>query len=232
MISKTSDFGSGCSADGNIVIQKSIYRNMVSELKANNGYLCNSAEKELLSRVMWDDKENRTFSTIACKPQQLALVAGFEIPENIKFLMVENNGQIGKEHKFSKEKLTTLMALYYFEEFPDALNIIQKIYEVGGKGHSCGIYSSSDKNIDALARVAPVSRMMVCQPQSKSNAGSWTNGMPMTSSLGCGIWGGNITNENVTMKHMMNYTWVSKPIQEDRPSERELFGEFFGQEVA
>ncbi len=232
MISKTSDFGSGCSADGNIVIQKSIYRNMVSELKANNGYLCNSAEKELLSRVMWDDKENRTFSTIACKPQQLALVAGFEIPENIKFLMVENNGQIGKEHKFSKEKLTTLMALYYFEEFPDALNIIQKIYEVGGKGHSCGIYSTSDKNIDALARVAPVSRMMVRQPQSKSNAGSWTNGMPMTSSLGCGIWGGNITNENVTMKHMMNYTWVSKPIQEDRPSERELFGDFFGQEVA
>ena len=98
--------------------------------------------------------------------------------------------------------------------------------------HSCGIYSTSDKNIDALARVAPVSRMMVRQPQSKSNAGSWTNGMPMTSSLGCGIWGGNITNENVTMKHMMNYTWVSKPIQEDRPSERELFGEFFGQEVA
>ena len=64
-----------------------------------------SAEKELPSRVMWDDKENRTFSTIACKPQQLALVAGFEIPENIKFLMVENNGQIGKEHKFSKESL-------------------------------------------------------------------------------------------------------------------------------
>ena len=56
--------------------------------------------------------------------------------------------------------------------------------------------------------------------------------MPMTSSLGCGIWGGNITNENVTLKHMMNYTWVSRPIPEDRPSEDELFGEFFGQEVA
>ena len=65
-----------------------------------------------------------------------------------------------------------------------------------------------------------------------TNAGSWTNGMPMTSSLGCGVWGGNITNENVTMKHMMNYTWVSRPIAEDRPSEQELFGEFFGQEVA
>ena len=90
---------------------------MVSQLKANNGYLCNSTQTKLLSRVMWDDKENRTFSTIACRPQQLALLAGFEIPENIKFLMVENNGKIGKEHKFSKEKLTTLMALYYFDDF-------------------------------------------------------------------------------------------------------------------
>ena len=73
--------------------------------------------------------------------------------------------------------------------------------------------------------------MMVRQPQSKSNGGSFTNGMPMTSSLGCGIWGGNITNENITLKHMMNYTWVSRPIKEDRPAESELFGEFFNQEV-
>jgi len=106
------------------------------------------------------------------------------------------------------------------------------IYAVGGKGHSCGVYSHDDDHIDALARLAPVSRMMVRQPQSKANAGAWTNGMPMTSSLGCGIWGGNITNENVTMKHMMNYTWVSRPIPEDRPSEQELFGEFYGREVA
>ncbi len=124
------------------------------------------------------------------------------------------------------------MALYHFDTFDDALETVSKIYGTGGKGHSCGIYSHNDDHIDRLARLAPVSRMMVRQPQSKANAGAWTNGMPMTSSLGCGIWGGNITNENVTMKHMMNYTWVSRPIAEDRPSEQELFGEFYGQEIA
>lgn len=231
-ISKTSDFGSGCSADGNIIIQKSVYADMVKALVAEGGYLCNDEEKALLEKAMWDDKGNRTFPTIACKPQQTAEVAGFSIPEDRKFLMVENQGQIGSEHKFSKEKLTTLMALYHFETFDDALDTVSQIYSVGGIGHSCGIYSHNDDNIDRLARLAPVSRMMVRQPQSKANAGAWTNGMPMTSSLGCGIWGGNITNENVTMKHMMNYTWVSRPIPEDRPSEEELFGEFFGQEVA
>jgi len=226
-ISKTSDFGSGCSADGNIIIQSSIYKAMVNALIHEGGYLCSEQEKVMLEKKMWDEEGHRTFETIACKPQKLAEVAGFKVAENCKFLMVENQGKIGGQYKFSKEKLTTLMSLYHFEEFDQALDMVKEIYETGGKGHSCGIYSHDNTNIDALARVAPVSRMMVRQSQSKSNAGSFTNGMPMTSSLGCGIWGGNITNENVTLKHLMNYTWVSTPIKEDRPSEEELFGEFF-----
>ena len=231
-MSKTSDFGSGCSADGNVIIQRSIYGRMVKALISEGGYLCSDEERTLLDRAMWDGNGNRTFPTIACRPQRTAEVAGFEIPGDRKFLMVENQGRIGPDHNFSKEKLTTLMALYHFESFDDALDMVRAIYDTGGKGHSCGIYSHNDEHIDALARVAPVSRMMVRQPQSKANAGAWTNGMPMTSSLGCGIWGGNITNENVTMKHMMNYTWVSRPIPEDRPPEEELFGEFHGREAA
>lgn len=230
-MSKTSDFGSGCSADGNIVIQKSIYEDMVKALQDEGGFLCNESQKQALEKAMWDKNGIRTFDTIACKPQQVAKVAGFEIPEDAKFLMVENQGNIGSEYKFSKEKLTTLMSLYHFETFDDALKIIKAIYETGGKGHSCGIYSHNDENIDALAKLAPVSRMMVRQAQSKANAGSFTNGMPMTSSLGCGIWGGNITNENVSLKHFLNYTWVSRPIKEDRPTEQELFGEYYNSEV-
>ena len=50
----------------------------------------------------------------------------------------------------------------------------------------------------------------------------------MTLSLGCGTWGGNITSENIHLKHYMNVTWVSRRIQEDRPPEEVLFGEFLG----
>ena len=230
-ISKTSDFGSGCSADGNLIIHSSIYEQMVSALIAEGGYLCNNDEKARLGKAMWDENGNRTFPTIACRPQQLAKVAGFEIPEDRKFIMVENQGLIGPEHKFSTEKLTTVMALYSFDAFDEALKTVHDIYETGGKGHSCGIYSHNDEHIDALARIAPVSRIMVRQPQSKANAGAFNNGMPMTSSLGCGIWGGNITNENISLKHYMNFTWVSRPIPEDRPSEEELFGEFYGSQL-
>jgi len=230
-ISKTSDYGSGCSADGNILIQRSIYEDMIMALVAEGGYLCSEKEKSLLQKAMWDHNGNRTFPTIACPPQQTARETGFSIPENIRFLMVDNHGKIGKEHPFSGEKLTTVMSLYHYHTFDDALATVQRILAKGGKGHSCGIFSHNDEHINALALAAPVSRIMVRQPQSKANAGSFTNGMPMTSSLGCGIWGGNITNENISLKHFMNYTWVSRPIPEDRPSEQKLFGEFYGHKV-
>ena len=116
-ISKTSDFGSGCSADGNIFIQSSIYKQMVKALVNEGGYLCNEQQKIMLEKAMWDETGNRTFQTIACPPQKLAEIAGFNVPENCKFLMVENKGKIGSQHKFSKEKLTTLMALYHFDVF-------------------------------------------------------------------------------------------------------------------
>lgn len=229
-ISKTSDFGSGCSADGNLVIAEKIYDPMKEALIAEGGYLCNDAEKALLEKALWDADGRRTINTVAVSAQTIAKIAGFDIPDDRKFIMVEQ-AEIGPEHKFSSEKLCVVMALFKFSDFDDALAKVRAIYDVGGKGHSCGIYSFNEDHILRHAANAPVSRVMVRQPQSKANAGSFTNGMPMTSSLGCGIWGGNITNENVGLKHYMNVTWVARPIPEDRPSDEELFGEFYNTEV-
>ena len=226
-ISKTSDFGSGCSADGNLIIHGKIYDRMVKALQDEGGYLANDEEREKLKRAMWDEEGHRIVATVAVSPQKLAQAAGFEIPEDRKFIMVTGDG-IGKEHKFSGEKLTTLLALYRYEgEFEDALAMMDRIYRVGGRGHSCGIYSHDDEHIHRLALRAPVTRIMVRQPQSKANAGSAENGMPMTSSMGCGIWGGNMVSENIALKHYMQSTWVARPILRDQPDEAVLFGEFF-----
>jgi sulfoacetaldehyde dehydrogenase len=229
-MSKTSDFGSGCSADGNILVDSRIYAAFVAALIKEGGFLADEAQASAIEKVMWDAHGHRRPETVACPPQLIARAAGLVIPADRKFLIVENDA-IGPGHNYSREKLTTLLAVYRYNGFDQALDMVRQIYEVGGKGHSCGIYSYDDAHIDRLARAAPVSRMMVRQPQSKANAGSFTNGMPMTSSLGCGIWGGNITNENIHLKHFMQTTWVSRPIPEDRPSDQELFGEFYDTET-
>jgi sulfoacetaldehyde dehydrogenase len=225
-LSKTSDFGSGCSADGNLIIQEGIFDALLAQLQKEGGYLANDAEKAALRKAMWDDEGHRLADTVAIAPQKVAEAAGFSIPADRKFIIVRGDG-IGKEYPYSREKLTTLLAVYKYGTFDEALTMMRGIYEVGGKGHSCGIYSFNQDHIHQLAMAAPVSRMMVRQPQSKANAGAFNNGMPMTSSLGCGTWGGNVISENVSLKHYMNTTWVSVPIKEDRPSDKELFGEFY-----
>ncbi|KKE79630.1 aldehyde dehydrogenase family protein [Bacilli bacterium] len=231
MLSKTKDYGSGCSADGNLVIHESIFDDLVEQLQKEGGYLATDEERELIRDVVWDEEGHRLPDTVAVSPQKLAEKAGFTIPEDRKFIMVMSDG-VGKGKVFADEKLTTLLTLHKYEgEFKNALKVAKGIYENGGIGHSCGIYSLNEEHINHLAEVAPVSRIMVRQPQSIGNAGSFTNGMPQTSSMGCGTWGGNATSENVSLKHYMNTTWVSTPIPEDKPSDQELFGEFYDPEL-
>ena len=229
-ISKTNDNGSGCSADGNLIIDASIYDALVTRLEQEGGYVVNENEKAKLEKVYWDDEGHRTPQTIARPAARVAQLAGFTIPADKNFLIVPED-KIGKEHRFSGEKLGTVLAVFKCDGWQTALRMVQDIYEVGGRGHSCGIYSFNDEHIHQLALIAPVSRIMVRQVQSASNAGTFTNGMPMTSSMGCGIWGGNITNENISLKHYMNVTWVSRPIAEDRPSDQELLGEFYNSQI-
>ena len=67
---------------------------------------------------------------------------------------------------------------------------------------------------------------MINQPQASSNSGALWNGMRQTFSLGCGSWGGNITTENITWRHLVNITWVSQPLATPKilPGDQELFG--------
>lgn len=229
MVSKTSDYGSGCSCDGNLLIDASIFDRMIGQLVAEGAYVATEEQKAKLRAVMWDSAGHRLPKTVAISPQQLTECAGFSIAADRKFIVVHGDG-VGKQHPFSSEKLTSLLAVYKYSEFDNALKMMKEIFEVGGKGHSCGLYSFNQEHVHKLALAAPVSRIMIRQPNSAANAGSFSNGMPMTPSLGCGTWGGNAASENVTLKHYMNTTWVSIPICEDKPSDAELFGDFYDPE--
>jgi sulfoacetaldehyde dehydrogenase len=229
-ISKTNDHGSGCSADGNLLVADAIYDRFLEALQREGGYVVRGGEKERLRAAYWDEQGVRTADTIARPAAAIAAKAGIALPTDKRFFIAEET-RIGKDNFFSKEKLGVVLSTFRFRDFDHALDLVRQIFEVGGKGHSCGIYSFNDEHVHRLALAAPVSRIMVRQIQSRSNAGTFTNGMPQTSSMGCGIWGGNITNENVALKHYMNVTWVSRPIPEDKPSEAELFGAFYNTPV-
>jgi acyl-CoA reductase-like NAD-dependent aldehyde dehydrogenase len=229
-ISKTQNHGSGCSCDGNLLVETTVYDRFLELLQKEGGYLASDAEKRQLEAVMWDEEGRRTLDTVARAANVIAAKAGFTLPDGKSFIIVKED-KIGKAHRFSGEKLSPVLAIFKYQGFDAVLTMVSQILDVGGKGHSVGIASFDDDHIHRLASMAPVSRIMVRQPNVRGNAGSFTNGMPQTASLGCGTWGGNVTSENLSVKHYMNTTWVSRPIPEDRPNEQELLGEFYNSET-
>ena len=223
-ISKTLDLAASCSSDNAVILVDAIYDEMLAKLVAKGGLILGADQKAKLQAAIWVDGHINA-KVVAQTPAFIADYAGFTIPEGTQFFIVPETGA-GPDYPFSGEKMTVTMALYRASDIDDAVAITNRIQAYQGQGHSCGIYSRSDANIMKLANGTRTSRVMVNQPQSASNSGNLWNGMRQTFSLGCGSWGGNGTNNNITWRDLINETWVSKPLVTPKEllSDEELFG--------
>ncbi len=224
-MSKTLDLAASCSSDNAVILLDAIYEDMLGKLQAKGGFILDAAAKAKFQAVLWVDGHINA-KVVAQTPQFIADFAGFTIPEGTQFFIIPETGY-GADHPFSGEKMTVSMALYRAKDIDEAIALTNNIQAYQGQGHSCGIYSRSDANIMKLANATRTSRVMVNQPQSASNSGNLWNGMRQTFSLGCGSWGGNATNNNITWRDLINETWVSKPltIPKQLASDEELFGD-------
>ena len=224
MRSKTFDHATSCSAENALAIQADVYDRMIKELEAVGGYCVSPEEKARLQAVTWDPvKHVLTKGVVAQPASAIAKLAGIALPEGKKFFLVPETG-VGEDYPFSREKLSVTVAVYKWKTFDEAIDLVNRITAYCGAGHSCGIHTASDQRVLELALKVKVSRIMIRQPQCLANSGGWTNGMPMTLTLGCGTWGGNISSSNITWEHMLNHTWISYPISSTQPTDEELFG--------
>ncbi len=225
-MSKTLDLAASCSSDNSVILHNDIYDIMLEKLQAKGGYLVNEAEKAQLQQTLWDSEGHLNTDIVAQPAEVIAGKAGINIPENTEFFIVPESGW-GPEYPFSGEKLSVVMALYHARDIDHAVELTNHIQGYQGQGHSCGIYSTSDSNIMKLAEATKTSRVMVNQPQAASNSGNLWNGMRQTFSLGCGSWGGNGTNHNISWRDLINETWVSKPLPVNKEllSDEQLFGD-------
>jgi sulfoacetaldehyde dehydrogenase len=223
-ISKTLDLAASCSSDNSVILFATIYDDMLAKLVAQGGFIVDGQDKTKLQNTIWLDDHLNT-AIVAQEATKIATMAGIDMPADRLFFIVPETGY-GPAHPFSGEKLSVTMALYKVGNIDEAIALTNNIQAYQGQGHSCGIYSTNDDNILKLASETKTSRVMVNQPQSASNSGNLWNGMRQTFSLGCGSWGGNSINNNITWRDLVNETWVSKPLAKTKvlPSDEELFG--------
>jgi sulfoacetaldehyde dehydrogenase len=222
---KTFDYATSCLADNAVVVEERAYVGLLDRLVAKGAYVCSQQEKAVLQHAMWPDGGSvPTIGVIAKPATTIAQLAGFTIPGDRTFLVVDEDG-VGPDHPFSGEKLSVVLAIYRYAGLIDgAVDLVNRITGYQGLGHTCSIHTSRDDHVDALAFGTKTARVLVNQNLNEG-AGSARNGLPFTLSLSCGTWGGNITTENVNATHFVNLTWVSRPIAPRVVTEEELFAD-------
>lgn len=220
---KIFDNATSCSSENSVVIQETVYDKMLGYLKERGGHLCSAEEKAKLQKLMWPDGTHLGKDHVGQHAQKIAKLAGIAVAPEVSFLMVESH-IVGAADPFSGEKLSPVLTLWKYKDFEQAVCLVRDITRFSGYGHSCGIHTKNDAHMVELATRARVSRVMVRQTQPYGNSGNYDNGMPFGLTLGCGTWGGNITNENIHWKHFLNITWVSMPIPPVVPNEEAIFG--------
>jgi sulfoacetaldehyde dehydrogenase len=226
--SQLSDYAIGCSTENALVVLSEVYDDAVAAFRRAGAHICTPEEKKRLQDTLFVD--GHLNPEVICRSAAvIAEAAGIEVAEGTDWLIVEETGS-GPDFPFSGEKLSVVVALYSAPDFDTAVDLVNGIHSYSGAGHSCGIHSAREERIMALAERTSTVRVAVGQATTKSNAGGWTSGMPLTINLGCGTWGGNIASENVTWKHYINTTWVARPISDPViPSDEELFGSLIGE---
>ena len=224
--SATFDNATSCSSENALVIESAIYDKVVDALGVRGGYFVAAEERALLEQALWKDGVlNR--EAVAQSPKVIAELAGITNREaaSARLLLVEEEG-IGAEFPFSGEKIAPVVTLYRFDAFDEALDIVERILDYQGLGHSVGIHTSTDAHIDALAHRMKVCRVLVNQAHCIGNGGDFENGLDFTLSLAAGTWGGNSTSDNITYRHFLNITRIARPIPPAPPSEEDLFADY------
>lgn len=224
LAAKTFDYATSCLADNALIVHADVYDELIAQLAGAGAHLCLAEQKAALQAVMWPDGGAvPSIKVVAKSAQHIAGLAGFTVEEDCPMLLVEEDGT-GPDHPFSGEKLSVVLAIYRYQGgIGAAADLVNSITAYQGLGHTCGIHTSSEANVDQLAKTTRTARVLVNQNLNEG-AGSPRNGLPFTLSLSCGTWGGNITTENVNTRHFINLTWVSWPIEPKVISEAALFG--------
>ncbi|WP_312091463.1 aldehyde dehydrogenase family protein [Aminipila sp.] len=220
---RTFDYGIICSGEQSVIAPAAVYEDVLKEFQLNGGYIVrDKKEVQAIREALFQDGSPNRHS-VGQSPEVIAELAGIQLPENTKIIVVEAEGT-GDVDLLGKEKMAPVISAYKYAEFDEAIEIARKNLDAQGKGHSVAIHSDNKQHIEKVGEGLCVSRFVVNQVCASSAGGSFFNGLAPTNTLGCGTWGHNSISENLDFKHLMNVSRIAYYMPENPvPSDEELW---------
>jgi acyl-CoA reductase-like NAD-dependent aldehyde dehydrogenase len=209
---KSFDYGTVCSSEQTVVAERSIRDRVLAELKKNNAYLMNDAERAAVEKVLFAGGTTTVRAeAVGQSPLKIAQLAGITVPGDTRILVAEIGG-VGKGHPMSAEKLSPVLAVHFVDSFEAALQACDTILHFGGLGHTCVIHSSNDAKVRQFGLRMPAFRVLVNTSSPQGSVGITTALQP-SMTLGCGAIAGNITSDNVGPQHLINIKRIAAAVR-------------------
>jgi acetaldehyde dehydrogenase (acetylating) len=218
---KTFDNGLLCSSENSVVCDAPLVEEVKRQFVANGAHFMSAAEIDAVGRVLVSPQRLPNPKLVGRPATYIAQEAGISVPPTTRVLIAELAG-VGRDYPLSIEKLCPVLSFYVVNDWRDGCERCKQILRYGGMGHTMSIHSRNDDVILQFGLKKPAYRIVVNTPTTHGSIGL-TTGLDPSMTLGCGGYGGNITSDNISPRHLLNikrlaYEVTPAIVRRDGPS--------------
>jgi len=199
---KTFDNGVLCSAENSVVVDEPIAAEARAGFQAQGGYFMNKGEMDALARVLVTSQRLPNPALVGKSAVAIAEKCGISVPSDTRVLLAPLDG-VGRDYPLSIEKLCPVLSYYLVKDWREGCERCKQILRYGGMGHTMAIHSQNEQVILEFGLKKPAFRIVVNTPTTHGSVGLST-GLDPAMTLGCGGYGGNITSDNISPRHLLN----------------------------
>jgi len=204
---KTFDNGVLCSSENSVVVDEPVAEEAKREFQAQGAYFMNKAEMEAVARVLVTPQRLPNPALVGRSAVYIADKCGITVPAETRVLIAPLDG-VGRDYPLSIEKLCPVLSYYVVRDWREGCERCKQILRYGGMGHTMSIHSQNDQIVLEFGLHKPAYRIVVNSPTTHGSVGLST-GLDPAMTLGCGGFGGNITSDNISPRHLLNIKRVA-----------------------
>ena len=204
---KTFDNGLLCSTENSVVVDEPIAEEVKREFQAQGAYFLNAAEVDAVARVLITPQRLPSPALVGRSAVYIAEKCGVTVPPETRILVAPLAG-VGRDYPLSIEKLCPVLSYYVVRDWREGCERCKQILRYGGMGHTMSIHSQNDQIVLEFGLHKPAFRIIVNLPTTHGSVGLST-GLDPAMTLGCGGYGGNITSDNISPRHLLNIKRVA-----------------------
>ena len=212
VLGKTFDNGVLCSSPNSVVVDIPVAEEARRRFQAEGAYFLNAQEMEKLAAALVTPQRLPNPALVGKTAKAIADKIGITVPEGTRALIAPLSG-VGRDYPLSIEKLCPVLSWYEVQDWREGCERCIQILRYGGMGHTMSIHSQNDDVILQFGLKKPAFRICVNTPTTHGSIGL-TTGLDPAMTLGCGGWGGNITSDNISPRHLLNLkrlAWGIRP---------------------